>query len=163
MAKKFNFEGIAEILDGRHQIIPILSTDDEPVHPDGGIPEVMPILTLRSSVLFPGAITPVSLGREKSMRLVREAAKNGGILGAVLQKVHTVENPGPDDLYRVGTAASILKILEMPGGNLTVILHGIEKFEIKEFISSEPYYKASVKPLHDVVPARQSEIGRAHV
>lgn len=156
MAKKFNFEGIAEILDGRHQIIPILSTDDEPVHPDGGIPEVMPILTLRSSVLFPGAITPVSLGREKSMRLVREAAKNGGILGAVLQKVHTVENPGPDDLYRVGTAASILKILEMPGGNLTVILHGIEKFEIKEFISSEPYYKASVKPLHDVVPARQS-------
>lgn len=144
------------MLDGHHQIIPILSNDDEPTRVEGGVPDILPILTLRASVLFPGAITPVSLGREKSMRLVREASKNGGLVGAVLQKVHTVENPGPEDLYKVGTAASIIKILEMPGGNLTVILHGLEKFEIKEFISSDPYYRAAVSPLHDTVPERSN-------
>lgn len=156
MSKKLNLQGIAEMFDGHHQIIPILSSDDETLTPDGTIPDVLPILTLRSSVLFPGAITPVSLGREKSMKLVRDASRNGGMVGAVLQKVHSIENPGPEDLYRVGTAASILKILEMPSGNLTVILHGIEKFEIKEFIASDPYYKATISPLHDILPERQS-------
>lgn len=156
MSKKLNLQGIAEMFDGHHQIIPILSSDDETLIPDGTVPDVLPILTLRSSVLFPGAITPVSLGREKSMKLVRDAARNGGMVGAVLQKVHSVQDPGPEDLYKVGTAASILKILEMPSGNLTVILHGIEKFEIKEFIASDPYYKATVSPLHDIFPERQN-------
>ncbi|MEG1463443.1 MAG: endopeptidase La [Mucinivorans sp.] len=161
MAKKYSIsikdqlDGLSEMIGNGRQIIPILATEDEG-GPMPDVPEILPILTLRSSVLFPGAITPVSLGREKSVRLVREAEKSGGVIGAVLQKLQSVENPGPDDLYKVGTAASILKVLEMPSGNLTVILHGIEKFEIKEFVSSDPYFKASVRPLRDNVVVKST-------
>ncbi len=87
------------------------------------------------------------------MKLVREVESGGSILGAVLQKKESeVEQPGPDDLYRVGTAARILKVLEMPNGNLTVILHGLDKIEIRDFIMTEPYFRASVAPLKDSIP-----------
>ena len=90
------------------------------------------------------------------MRLVRDVEASGGMMGAVLQKDPEVEQPGPDDLYRVGTAARILKILEMPNGNLTVILHGLEKIEIKEYLSAEPYFKANITTLKDSVPERNN-------
>lgn len=159
--KKINLfdqlEGISDILDGRHQIIPILSTDDDDdMNENNETPDVLPILTLRSSVLFPGSITPITVGRDKSMKLVREVEKNGGLLGAVLQREAAVENPGPEDLYKIGTAARILKVLEMPNGNLTVILNGMQKFEIREFISSDPYYTASITILKDTQPKKGS-------
>ncbi|MEG2240859.1 MAG: AAA family ATPase, partial [Alistipes sp.] len=94
--------------------------------------------------------------RDKSISLVREVNAENGILGAVLQKQSDVENPSPDDMYKVGTAARIIKILEMPNGNLTVILNGLEKIEIKEYITSEPYFKARVSPLRDTVPDLKS-------
>lgn len=144
------------MLDGKSQVIPIIAPDDEGMMHGAVIPDIIPILTLRSSVLFPGAITPITVGREKSMKLVREVEQSGGILGALLQKEANVENPGPEDLYSVGTAAKILKVLEMPNGNLTVILHGIEKFEIREFVSSEPFFKASVRPLKDLTPEKSN-------
>lgn len=143
------------MLDGKTQVIPIVSADDD--MPQGGaMPDVLPILTLRSSVLFPGAITPITVGREKSMKLVRDVEQNGGMLGALLQKEAEVENPGPEDLYSVGTAARILKVLEMPNGNLTVILHGVDKFEIREFLTSDPFFKASVRPLKDLAPEKSN-------
>ncbi|MCD8185361.1 MAG: LON peptidase substrate-binding domain-containing protein, partial [Rikenellaceae bacterium] len=160
MSKKYrkteDFSDISEILDGRHQIIPIISSGEDDLEVDVAVPEIIPILTLRSSVLFPGAITPITVGRERSMRLVKEVNEEGGILGAVLQRDVEAENPGPDDLYRIGTAARILKILEMPNGNLTVILHGLEKFEIKEFVSSEPFFKATVEVLKDTIPEKKN-------
>lgn len=161
MSKKKNnifdqLESISDMLDGRHQIIPILSSDDDDMNENNQTPDVLPILTLRSSVLFPGSITPITVGREKSMKLVREVEKNGGLIGAVLQRESSVENPGPEDLYKVGTAARILKVLEMPNGNLTVILNGTEKFEVREYVSSDPYYKASITVLKDVVPKKNS-------
>lgn len=140
------------MLDGRHQVIPILSSEDEEMAEQIVIPEILPILTLRSSVLFPGSITPITVGRDRSMKLVRDVNAAEGILGTVLQKQPEVEQPGPDDLYRVGTAARILKILEMPNGNLTVILHGLEKFEVKEYLVAEPYFKATVATLKDSIP-----------
>ncbi len=146
--------GISDMLDGKTQVIPIVSSDDDDTPGAGSMPEVLPILTLRSSVLFPGAITPITVGREKSMKLVRDVEQNGGMLGALLQKDAEVENPGPEDLYAVGTAARILKVLEMPNGNLTVILHGVEKFEIREFVTSDPFFKASVRPLKDLAPEK---------
>lgn len=149
-------EGISDMLDGHHQIIPILSSDDEDMNENVQTPEILPILTLRSSVLFPGSITPITVGRDKSMKLVREVEQSGGLLGAVLQRESAVENPGPEDLFKVGTAARILKVLEMPNGNLTVILNGTEKFEVREYISSDPYYKASVTVLKDIVPKKNS-------
>ena len=118
---------LPDILDRKHQMIPIVTNTDDESMEDVNVPEILPILTLRSSVLFPGAITPITVGREKSIALVRAVNSEGGLLGAVLQRNGEIENPSPDDMYRVGTAARILKILEMPNGNLTVILSGLEK------------------------------------
>ena len=146
---------LPELLDGKHHVIPIVTGGDEPVE-EVEVPEIIPILTLRSSVLFPGAITPITVGRDKSINLVRAVNAEGGILGAVLQRESDVEDPAPDDMYKVGTAARIIKILEMPNGNLTVILHGLEKVEIKEYLTAEPYFKASVAPLKDSVPERSN-------
>ena len=148
------FAGISDMLEGKHQVIPIVSTEDDEITTDVVIPDQLPILTLRSSVLFPGSITPITVGREKSMRLIREVENGAGILGAALQKEADIEQPGPDDIYKIGTAARILKILEMPNGNLTVILHGLEKIEITEFLSSDPYFTAKVNPLKDSAPER---------
>ncbi|UKI39793.1 MAG: endopeptidase La [Alistipes putredinis] len=146
-----DLSSITDLMDGKHQVIPIVSGEDElPTEVD--MPEVLPILTLRSSVLFPGSISPITVGREKSIKLVRDVEASKGLLGAVLQKEVEIEQPAPDDMYRIGTAARIIKILEMPNGNLTVILHGIEKIEIREYLSSEPYFTASVTALKDTAP-----------
>lgn len=148
--------GISDMVEGQHQVIPIVASDEDDLTEHIGIPDVLPILCLRSSVLFPGSITPITVGRQKSMKLVREVEGGNGILGAVLQKEPDVEQPGPDDMYRIGTAARILKTLEMPNGNLTVILHGLEKIEIEEFLSSEPYFTASVTALKDAAPEQNN-------
>ncbi|MDE6483247.1 MAG: endopeptidase La [Rikenellaceae bacterium] len=160
MSKKYKkiedeLSNISDMMDSKSPVIPIYSSEDEDaVSVD--VPEVLPILTLRSSVLFPGAITPITVGRNKSMRLVRDIEQQGALLGAVLQKEAAVEDPDPDDLYKVGTVARIIKTLEMPNGNLTVILHGLEKFEVQEYVTSEPYYKARVRPLHDINPDKDN-------
>jgi len=142
---------VPEMSDGKHRVIPIISGDDDTVE-EIDVPEVIPILTLRSSVLFPGAITPITVGRDKSISLVRAVNAEGGILGAVLQRESDVEDPSPDDMYKVGTAARIIKILEMPNGNLTVILNGLEKIQIDEYVATEPYFKARVTALRDTIP-----------
>ena len=146
---------VPELLDGKHRVIPIVTGGDETVE-QVEVPEIIPILTLRSSVLFPGAITPITVGRDKSISLVRAVNAEGGILGAVLQRESEVEDPSPDDMYKVGTAARIIKILEMPNGNLTVILNGLEKIEITEYVTTEPYFKARVVALRDSTPDLKS-------
>ena len=156
MSKKKNIEltdleALPELLDGRHQVVPIITSGDDVVE-DVAIPESLPILSLRSSVLFPGAITPITVGREKSIKLVRDVNAVHGLLGAVLQRETEVEVPQPDDMYKVGTAARIIKILEMPNGNLTVILSGLEKIEVGEYLQSEPYLKATVRTIRDSQP-----------
>ena len=158
MSKKKKIEidilsDITDLQEGHHQVIPIVTGDDDELMENVTIPESLPILSLRSSVLFPGSITPITVGREKSMKLIRDVESGSGILGAVLQKESDVEQPAPDDMYRIGTAARILKTLDMPNGNLTVILHGLEKIEISEYLSSEPYFMATVVPLKDSSPA----------
>ena len=160
MAKKKKIEidilsDITDMQEGRHQVIPIV-TDDDDITENYSIPETLPILALRSSVLFPGSITPITVGREKSMKLIRDVEEGNGILGAVLQKESDVEQPAPDDMYRIGTAARILKTLDMPNGNLTVILHGLEKLEVNVYISSDPYFRASVVTLKDSTPAHNN-------
>ena len=146
---------LPELLDGKHHVIPIVTGGDEPEEEDE-VPEIIPILTLRSSVLFTGAIPPITVGRDKSINLVRAGNAEGGIQGAVLQRESDVEDPAPDDMYKVGTAARIIKILEMPNGNLTVILNGLEKIEIREYITTEPYFRARVTALRDTTPDLKS-------
>ena len=146
------YSGIADILEGRSHVIPILTGVEDDVMPEIVIPEVLPILTLRSSVLFPGSITPITVGREKSMALIKEMDSDGDLIGAFLQKESNTEDPGFDDVYKIGTVARILKVLNMPNGNLTVILQGLEKAEITEFVTSKPYFKARVQTLDDSTP-----------
>ena len=145
-----------EIADRKFQTIPIVANLDDDTVEEVQLPEILPILTLRSSVLFPGAITPITVGREKSIALVRAVNAESGLLGAVLQRNCEIETPTPDDMYRIGTAARILKILEMPNGNLTVILSGLEKIEVGEYISTEPFFKARVTPLLDTTPDKNN-------
>ena len=142
---------LPDLMDGKHQVVPIITGGDDVIE-EVNLPEALPILSLRSSVLFPGAITPITVGREKSIKLVRDVNASGGLLGAVLQRESEVEIPTPDDMYKVGTAARIIKILEMPNCNLTVILSGLEKIEVGEYLQSEPYLKATVRTIRDSQP-----------
>ena len=142
---------VPELFDGKHQVIPIISGGDESIE-QVQIPEVLPILTLRSSVIFPGSVTPITVGRAKSIALVRAVEAADGLLGAVLQTDSDIEDPQPNDMHKVGTSARILKILEMPNGNLTVILAGLEKIEVNEYITTQPYFKATVTPIQDTTP-----------
>ncbi len=150
--KEFDELGLTpELFDGKHQVIPIISGGDDTIE-DVKIPEVLPILTLRASVIFPGSVTPITVGRAKSIALVRAVDADGGILGTVLQRDSDIEDPVPDDMYKIGTSARILKILDMPNGNLTVILAGLDKIEVGEYITTQPYFKATVTPIQDSTP-----------
>ncbi len=143
-----DINSLPDIFDGKHKVIPIITGEDDATQ-EVPIPDTMPILTLRSSVLFPGSITSITVGREKSMRLVREVNASGGILGAVLQRDGSIDEPIPSDMYRVGTAARIIKILDLGNGSLSVILNGLEKIEVERYLSTEPYFTAIVKVLRD--------------
>ena len=150
--KEFDEIGLTpELFDGKHQVIPIISGGDDTIE-EVNIPDELPILTLRSSVIFPGSVTPITVGRPKSIALVRAVDAEGGILGAVLQVDSNVEDPQPSDMHKIGTSARILKILDMPNGNLTVILAGLDKIEVGEYTMLQPYFKATVTPIQDSTP-----------
>jgi len=134
------------------EFFPII-TDDDPNELDNfEIPELLPILPLRNMVVFPGIVIPISVGRDKSMRLIREVYQKDKIIGTVAQKDLNIEEPSTDDLHRYGSVAKILKILEMPDGSTTVIIQGKKRFGIKEFLSHEPYFTAYVKPVEEQMP-----------
>ena len=146
---------VPELFDGKHQVIPIISGGEDTIE-EVAIPETLPILTLRSSVIFPGSVTPITVGRAKSIALVRAVEAGDSLLGAMLQVDSEIEDPQPDDMYKIGTAARILKILEMPNGNLTVILAGLEKIEVREYLQTQPYFRATVSPIQDSTPDPKS-------
>ena len=131
---------------GNSEFIPVLTIDDIHLSHDENVPEVLPILPLRNSVLYPGVVIPITVGRDKSMQLVKDSYKKRKPIGVVAQKDANVEEPGIADLYPVGTVAQILKTFQMPDGNLTVIIQGKRRFEIVELQQLEPYFVASVQP-----------------
>ncbi len=132
-------------------IIPVMNMESGQELRDADLPDTLPIIALRNAVLFPETIIPITVGREKSIKLVREAYSKQRILGAVSQKIAKQEDPQPSDLYDIGTLAKILKIVEMPDGGITIILQGIKRFKVLGILSTEPYFIASVKYLEDEV------------
>lgn len=159
MAKKKDTEMLLpDMEEQKIQAIPIITTEADAPIEDIVLPDVLPILTLRSSVLFPGSMTPITVGREKSISLVRTVNAGHGVLGAVLQRNAEIEDPHPDDMYRIGTAARILKILEMPNGNLTVILSGAQKIKIEEYVQTEPFFRARVTPICETAPDKVNSV-----
>jgi len=142
----------SNIMDEDTDFIPLLSTEDEEQMNSENIPESLPILPLKNTVLFPGVVIPITVGRDKSIKLIKDAYKSDRIIGVVAQKDVSVEDPTFEDLNRIGTVAYIIKMLRMPDGNTTVIMQGKKRFELKEAIQSEPYFKAYIQPFTESKP-----------
>ncbi len=120
--------------------------------------ELIPILPLRNMVMFPNVVLPIAVSRSKSLRLIREVYKNNGLLAAASQKDIKIDDPGQNDLYPVGTIARIVRILEMPDNTTTVLLQGLQRFQLMEISSTTPYYQGFVKMLEDEVPAEDNRV-----
>jgi len=135
------------------EFIPIMSFNEDE---DSSLAELyhqaIPILPLRNTVLFPGVVIPITVGRDKSIKLIREANNKTKTIGVMSQRDTSVEDPGAEDLHPIGTLAKILKMLRMPDGNTTVIIQGRQRFELKEVVKTEPYLKAHLTPNPDVLP-----------
>ena len=138
-------------------IIPMMTMEGSQDMRDMLLPDTLPVIALRNAVLFPDTIIPITVGREKSVKLVREVYAKDRILGAVAQKDARMENPGPDDMFETGTLARIIKIIEMPDGGTTIILQGIKRFKVLEILTSEPYFMASVKYLEEEAGKRSTK------
>lgn len=139
-------------LDENPEYIPVLAEEDEDMLNKMKVPDVLPILALRNTVLFPGVVIPITVGRDKSLRLVKEVYAGNRILGAVSQINPQVEDPKGKDLFQVGTVGTILKVLELPDGSHSVIIQGNKRFEIKSMVSENPYFSAEVHVLNDDLP-----------
>ena len=144
---------ITSATEDNNEFIPFIANDSEMQIDSSEIPNPLPILALRNAVLFPGVVIPISVGREKSLKLVREQYSKDKIIGAISQIDSKIEEPNQEDLYKIGTIGQILKILEMPDGSTTVILQGIKRFELNQIVETEPYFKGQITELEDVAPS----------
>ncbi|KIX21434.1 Lon protease [Flavobacterium sp. 316] len=134
------------------ELIPLLTPEDEEEMNNEVLPNDLPILSLRNTVLFPGVVIPITAGRDKSIKLINDANAGGKVIGVVAQKDENVEEPTPNDVHHIGTVARIIRVLKMPDGNTTVILQGKKRFEIDAFTQEEPYLKARIKEVSEVRP-----------
>ena len=134
-------------------IIPVVQGDGMLKVDESQLPDSLPILALRNAVLFPGTVYPITIGREKSIRLIEDAERGNMFIGAVPQNDLSVEEPRIEDLYAYGTVAKIVKTLEMPDGTITAILQGFKRFEVENIVDYEPYMLGRVRYLDDIVPA----------
>ncbi|MCG2588108.1 endopeptidase La [Rhodohalobacter sulfatireducens] len=141
------FEDKNEGFDDFEQAIPLMSEEEEKKLTESEIPDSLPILPLKNTVLFPGVVVPITVGRDRSLALVKEAYENDKTIGVVAQKDESVEDPDPQDLYQLGTVAQILKLIKMPDGSKSIVIQGKSTFEIEQFTQSDPFFKADVKPV----------------
>ncbi len=142
-----------DVIDSETEFIPLISAEDEEAMNEEETPTELPILPIRNTVLFPGVVLPITVGRDKSIKLVQDAYKGDRTVGVISQKQQSIENPDFDDLNRIGTVARIIRLLKMPDGSTTVIIQGKKRFEMLELITEEPYIRASVKEFSEIKPA----------
>ena len=141
-------------IESEAELIPLLTSEDEEALEKEDLPAEVSLLPLRNTVLFPGVVIPITVGRDKSIQLIKDANKGSKVIGVVAQKDQMVENPGANDIYSLGTVAQILRVLKMPDGNTTIIIQGKKRFEIDQIISEEPYLKATTKIVVDEAAAK---------
>lgn len=153
----FDFNQAIPIISEDTEFFPLLSPQDEDEMRNEDIPDILSILPLRNTVLFPGVVIPITVGRDKSIKLVKEAYKGSKTIGVVSQKDMSVEDPTFDQLNKVGTVANIIKILQMPDGNTTVIIQGKQRFKLIEEVQIEPYFKAKVERFSEDKPKTSSK------
>ncbi len=157
--EKIDFKNLLleEITDESSEFLPII-TDEKTALNDKNIPDTLPILPLRNTVLFPGVIIPINIGRNKSLKLIQDAYKQNAFIGVITQKDTNTENPELNDLYRIGTVAAILKILEMPDGTTTAIIQGKKRFELEDILYDAPYHMGKIQLKNEEkVPVNDSE------
>lgn len=144
-------------LDQDSEFIPLMSAEDEDAMTNEDLPETLPILPLRNTVLFPGVVIPITAGRDKSIKLINETNKGSKVIGVVSQKDEDEEEPTAEDINTVGTVAQILRVLKMPDGNTTVIIQGKKRFEISEVLTTTPYITATIREVEEARPAQENE------
>ncbi|KLT65749.1 endopeptidase La [Pedobacter sp. BMA] len=145
----FDFHSAMPIINEDTEFFPLMSQQDEDEMNNEETPETLAILPLRNTVLFPGVVIPITVGRDKSIKLIKEAYKGNKIIGVVSQKDVSIEDPTFEQLNTVGTVANIVKLLQMPDGNTTVIIQGKQRFSLIEEVQNEPYIKAVVKKFEE--------------
>ena len=146
----FDFKNTLPVINEDSEFFPLMSSEDEEEMNNEQLPDVLPILPLRNTVLFPGTVIPITVGRDKSIKLIRDANKGNRMIGVVSQKDVSIEDPSFSQLNKVGTIAVIIKMLQMPDGNTTVIIQGKKRFILKEEVQSVPYIKATIEPFKEI-------------
>jgi len=139
------------------ELIPLMTPEDEDAMNKEDLPETLPILPLRNTVLFPGVVIPITAGRDKSIKLINETNKGSKTIGVVSQKDESEEEPSLKDINTIGTVAQILRVLKMPDGNTTVIIQGKKRFEVAEVLTTDPYITATIREVPEARPAVDSD------
>lgn len=147
----------SQMADEETEFIPLMSSEDEEQMNNEAVPQELPILPLRNTVLFPGVVIPITVGRDKSIRLIKDAFKTNRTIGVVAQLNDSIEDPSIEELHKVGTVAYIIKMLRMPDGNTTVIMQGKRRFTLGTEVQKDPYLKATITAFPDVKPKKDDK------
>ena len=153
MSNIFDINSVSfDPIDEESELIPLMTSDDEEAISKEKLPESLPILPLRNTVLFPGVVIPITASRDKSVKLIKNANSGDKLIGVVSQKDSSVSDPKISDINKIGTVAKILRVLQMPDGNITVIIQGKKRFELKDIISDDPYFTATINEIPESKP-----------
>jgi len=144
-------------IDEDSDLIPLMTSDDEEAISKESLPESLPILPLKNTVMFPGVVIPITASRDKSIKLIKDSNTKSKLIGVVSQKDSKVQNPSLNDIQSTGTVAKILRVLQMPDGNVTVIIQGKKRFSIEKVIMEEPYITAEVKEIKEIKPLKTNK------
>ena len=153
----FDFNRTLPLISEDTEFFPLMSQEDEEEMNNEQTPDILSILPLRNTVLFPGVVIPITVGRDKSIKLIKDAYRGERIIGVVSQKDVGIEDPEFEQLNQVGTVALIIKMLQMPDGNTTVIIQGKQRFRLNEEVQTDPYIKASIQKFEEVRPKADKE------
>src|SRR6185295_11358530 len=137
------------VQEDSEELIQLINPDQEPDLKHDDLPEELSILPIKNTVLFPGVVIPITVTRQKSIRLIKKAYQGNRIVGVIAQKSKSMEEPSMEDLYRFGTVARIIKMLVLPDGNTTIIIQGKNRFYVKEFIQEDPHLTAKIDLLSE--------------
>ena len=158
MSNIFNLNSISfDPIDEESELIPLMTSDDEEAISKESIPQTLPILPLRNTVLFPGVVIPITATRDKSVKLIKHANTGDKLIGVVSQKDSSVSEPTFSDINKIGTVAKILRVLQMPDGNLTIIIQGKKRFQIKNIVSEDPFILSSVEEIKEFNPEKDDK------
>ena len=152
MANFFDFNNSFAPMDEESELIPLMTSDDEEAILKETLPKSVPILPLRNAVLFPGVVIPISATRDKSVKLIKHANSKNKLIGVVSQKDSSVSDPKINDINKIGTVAKILRVLQMPDGNLTIIIQGKKRFVINSVVSKKPFLTCTISELSETSP-----------